>query len=160
MVLWDATTRFVAAWSTPGLQPAACARHPRRDDHVFVLDRRGNRSSRVFLLAFDGDTLSPVRGYPRPVDVGDSDHEMGLAAAVEPAGGRLLLAVTDAARRRVLELEVTPSELRSVASHSRLASAPAGGPALAGPTDAAYTLQKDTLGLFVVDGHDRLGRIR
>lgn len=169
VVVWDATTRFLAAWApaeAPAFHPAAVAPHPYKANQFLVLDRRADRTSRVLLLEFDGQALKPLSS--QPVQVGDgaavgqpnAGPEIGLAVAPPREDGVVMLAVSDAGQRRVLELPYAPDAKITVQTFKEATGTFVGEAALEGPTDVAYTVDNGELRLYAVDGHDRVVRLR
>ncbi|MBN2446335.1 MAG: hypothetical protein JXO22_06410 [Phycisphaerae bacterium] len=162
LVVWNSTTRFVAQWQTKDWHPVAVARHPEFSDRCFVLSRNADGNSRLYLLKLDGQRLSPERGYPVPVRVreGEDGTEMGLAAAIDPRDGRVVVAVTDATRRLVYEMKFDLLQWKTIATHGSAIGAVAGPERLINPTDVAYSLVAGELELFALDDHNRVVRLR
>lgn len=170
VVVWDATTRFVAQWKPEQgeFQPVAVAADPAGSGAFFVLERGPDRAM-LHRLRCEGDVISEVPGSPYSLDVGDSPQgpEMGLAAALEPGKPSCIVAVTEASRGRVLELSVpvgdqanTARTLKTVATHGDAIGTFVGDAALSNPTDVAYTVEEGALRLYAVDGHNRVVRLR
>jgi hypothetical protein len=169
IVVWDARTRFLAAWA-PGedaaFNPAAVAPHPYRANQFLVLDRRTDRTSRVQLLEFDGQALKLLSSQAVPVGDGAADGqrntgpEVGLAVAPPQDDGVILLGVSDAGQRQVLELPYAPDSKITVRTLKEATGTFVGDAVLEGPTDVAYTVDNGQLQLYAVDGHDRVVRLR
>lgn len=170
VVIWDASTRFVAQWKPEQgeFQPVAVAADPAESGAFFVLERGPERGV-LHRLRCAGDVISETPGFPFTLDVGDSSQgpEMGLAAAQEPGKPGCIVAVTDARRGRVLELTVpaggetkAPRTLETVATHGEAIGTFVGDAALHNPTDVAYTVEEGALRLYAVDGHNRVVRLR
>ena len=169
VVVWDARTRFLAAWAPAedaAFNPAAIAPHPYKANQFLVLDRRADRTSRVLLVEFDGQTLKPLSSQAVPVGDGAADGqrnagpEIGLAVAPPRDDGVVLLAVTDAGQRQVLELPYAPDAKITLLTLKEATGTFVGDAALEGPTDVAYTVDDGELRLYAVDGHDRVVRLR
>ncbi len=159
VVVWDTRTRYLAQWSgEDGFHPCAVARHPTARGQFFVLDRRADRQSRIYLLALDGAAVQVVSS--QPVDVGDGPEgvEIGLAAAAGPDGVRL--AVTDAAQQRVLVLPYSPDANSATVTLNRAVGTFAGKPELTNPTDVAFSVEDGQLRLYAVDGRNRVVRLQ
>ena len=165
VVVWDATTRFLAAWSPPtdtAFNPAAVAPRPSQPNQFLVLDRRADRTSRVLLLDFDGQALKLLSSQPVPVGdaAGPAGPEIGLAVAPPRDDGTILLAVTDAGQRQVLELPYAPETMITVRTLQEATGTFVGTATLERPTDVAYTVENGQLRLYAVDAHDRVVRLR
>ena len=169
VVVWDATTRFLAAWAPvddAAFSPAAIAPHPYKSNQFLVLDRRADRTSRVLLLEFEGQALKLLSSQAVPV--GDASAfgqrnegpEIGLAVAPTQDDGVVLLAVTDADQRRVLEMPYAPDKKLRFQEIKEATGTFVGEASLEKPTDVAYTIENGELRLYVVDGHDRVVRLR
>lgn len=93
-------------WMKDGFSPAALARDPRDSSSFFVLDRREKRKSWLYLFKFNGDAIFVKHVWLEfiPVGKGDLGIELGLDTVL--SGGKLLAAITDASRQRVLEYHV------------------------------------------------------
>ncbi|MCX7003358.1 MAG: hypothetical protein NTV22_08805, partial [bacterium] len=161
IAVWDSNTAYCTHWQLAGACPAAIAPDPRRADAFFALDRRDAGKSALYLFTFASNMLSVASGYPMPLPVGDdpSGAESGLAVAAQ-ADGTLLLAVTDAAKGRIVEYALRGTALNEVAVLTKAVGTYAGDPQLIKPTDVAYAVQKGKLQLYAVDGLDRLVRVR
>ncbi len=161
IAVWDSNTTYCTHWQNAGACPAAIAPHPLQADAFFALDRQASGASALYLFTFASNTLSVAPGYPLPLPVGDdpSGAEIGLAVAAQP-DGTLLLAVTDAAKGRIVEYAQNGTALKEVAVYTKAVGTFAGDPQLTKPTDVAYTVQKGVLQLYAVDGLDRLVRVR
>ena len=169
VVVWDARTCFLAAWAPTedaAFNPAAVAPHPYKANQFLVLDRRADRTSRVLLLEFDGQALKLLSSQAVPVGDGAADGqrnagpEMGLAVAPPRDDGVILLAVSDAGQRQVLELPYAPDAKITVRTLKEATGTFVGDAVLEGPTDVAYTVDNGQLQLYAVDGHDRVVRLR
>ncbi|MCX6926409.1 MAG: hypothetical protein NT154_24855, partial [Verrucomicrobia bacterium] len=169
VVVWDATTRFLAVWAPAedaGFSPSAIAPHPYKANQFLVLDRRADRTSRVLLLEFDGQALKSLNTQAVPVGDGaavgqrNAGPEIGLAVAPPRDDGVVMLAVSDAGQRRVLELPYALDAKIAVQTLKRATGTFVGEAALEGPTDVAYTVDNGELRLYAVDGHDRVVRLR
>ena len=169
VVVWDATTRFLAAWAPaegPAFNPAAVAPHPYEASQFLVLDRRADRTSRVLLLEFDGQAVKLRSSQAVPVGDGaaggepSAGPELGLAVAPPRDDGQIMLAISDAGQRQVLELPYAPNAKITVQTLKEAAGTFVGDAALEGPTDVAYTVDSGELRLYAVDGHDRVVRLR
>jgi hypothetical protein len=169
VVVWDATTRFLAAWALaedPAFNPAAVAPHPYKANQFLVLDRRADRTSRVLLLEFDGQAIKLLSSQAVPVGDGaavaerNAGPEIGLAVAPPRDDGVVMLAVSDAGQRRVLELPYAPDAQITLRTFKEATGTFVGDAALEGPTDVAYTVDNGELRLYAVDGHDRVVRLR
>ena len=169
VVVWDATTRFLAAWSPKDgepFTPAAVVAHPYKANQFLVLDRRADRTSRILLMEFDGTVVRQLSSQAVPV--GDAttggekstNPEIGLAVAPRRDDGAVMLAVSDATQRQVLELPYAPDAKITVNPIKEAVGTFVGDAALEGPTDVAYTVENGQLGLYAVDGHDRVVRLR
>lgn len=156
VVVWDAYLRHAASWqpAEPGFHPAAVARDPSASQRFFVLDRRADRGSRVYLLQFDGRQVRAV--HSMPVDVGDGADgtEIGLAA------GSNVLAITDASAQRVLIVPQHPETARAPEVLTEAIGTFVGDARLGNPTDVAYAVEDGEVRLYAVDGHDRVVRLR
>jgi hypothetical protein len=162
-VVWDETTRFLAAWTPsedPAFNPAAIASHPCVANQFLVLDRRSDGHSRVLLLGFDGRAIRLLNSQAVPVGDGEAGPEIGLAAAPPRPDGTILLAVSDAGQHRVLELPYAPGEEVAIRTLSTATGTLVGDRTLEGPTDVAYTVEDGELRLYAVDGHQRVVRLR
>jgi hypothetical protein len=168
IVVWDATTRYVAqadgaSLSIDGFRAAAIAAHPKEPATFLVLDRRADRQSAVHLLRFAGGKLTRTMTAILASDVGDGENgpEIGLAAEVEPKSGTVWIAVTDAQRRSVLSHVLTDTLGGEFgAPLTQLSGAFVGEAKLTNPTDVAYTVENGELRLYAVDGHNRIVRLR
>lgn len=169
IVVWDASTRFLVSWSPPQdspFNPAAVASHPYKLNQFLVLDRRADRTSRVLLLEFDGQAVKLLS--QQPVPVGDNTTgggrsagpEMGLAVAPPRDDKAIVLAITDAAQRQVLELPYAPGAKITIKNHRTAIGTFVGESTLESPTDVAYTIEDGQLRLYAADGHDRIIRLR
>jgi hypothetical protein len=159
VVVWDADTRFVAAWGRAGFQPAAVAAHPEREGELFVLDRRKARGSQLHLLRFDGRSLEPASGWPRPVDAGDREDLAEMGLAVVAGGEGLLVAITDAEQKRVLEYQLG----RALTGPAVLAGAigpVVGPPELEAPVDVAWRPDPQGPRLYAIDRRERVVRLK
>ena len=90
----------------------------------------------------------------------DDPAEMGLAAALDPGTKTLFVAATDASRGKVLELKRNEKGWETSATYIKAIGTFAGKAELEKPTDAAYTVRDGKLQLFVIDGGNRLVRVR
>ena len=169
IVVWDVTTRFLAAWAPAddaAFNPAAVAPHPYKTNQFLVLDRRADRASRVLLLEFDGKMLKLLSSQTMPVGDGvdagqrNAGPEIGLAVAPPRDDGVVMLAVTDAGQRQVLEFPYAPDAMIRVKTLKEAIGTFVGDATLEGPTDVAYTVENGELRLYAVDGHDRVVRLR
>ncbi len=164
IVVWDADARFVAQFAIDGWRPAAVAAHPTRAAGFFVLSRSaggdsaGGRSE-MYELTFDGEAVQP-QGRPVIAPVSDSAQELGLAAAVDPVDERVVVALTDASQGRVYEMKSDLVQWQVTATYTTASGSFIGEAALQSPRDAAYTLVEGALALFVIDGGDRVVRLR
>lgn len=151
LVIWDHTTRYIANWSEPGARPAAVAYQP-ANGLLWVLDRRAS-GSLLRQLRFDGSSLVAA-GPPVPIDVADwaEYREMGLAIATDGS-----LAITDASRGRVLVGRVDGARFTVEATLTQALGTFVGDEGLRRPIDAAFSASG---ALFVVDGEDRVVRVR
>jgi hypothetical protein len=142
------------------------APHPYKANQFLVLDRRADRTSRVLLMEFDGQALKPLSSQAVPVGDGaaggqrNAGLEIGLAVAPPRDDGVVLLAVSDAGQRQVLELPYAPDAKITVLTLKEATGTFVGDTALEGPTDVAYTVDNGQLRLYAVDGHDRVVRLR
>lgn len=179
VVVWDAATRYVTQWrpaqGQAEFRPAAVAADPLAPDHCFVLDRRADRHSMLHRLRLSGGRLTETKGFPVSIDVGAVEGqwpEMGLAVARAPGdAARHVVAITDAVRRRVLELEIRglgPSDGQAnatgraevLATYDKAIGTFVGDASLSSPTDVAYVVEDGQLHLYAADGHDRVVRLR
>ncbi|MFO0915042.1 MAG: hypothetical protein U0795_18930 [Pirellulales bacterium] len=186
VVVWDEATRYITHWSPPvgagDFRPVAVAADPKDLQALWVLDRRPDRRSQLFRLRLDKDHLVVSDGYPVPIDVGAGTDaarpEMGLAVAGVPGSSDLVVAVSDASQRSVVELllpagrEEKPSNrsgdtaaaqagsAKVLGVHRRAIGTFVGDPELAGPTDVAYLAEDGELRLYATDGADRVVRLR
>jgi hypothetical protein len=172
IVVWDDTTGYVTHWQwqanglilTPTadiVRPAAVAAHPTEQGKFFVLDRQSDRQSKLYSFSFNGTTLQLESGYPVNIDVGDyslvcGGGEIGLAAAVDPSNGKLILAITDAQQGRVLELMQSEQGWQTVATYTKPIGVFAGSDILSHPHDVAYVAEKCTFKLFALDDAQRV----
>jgi len=161
IAVWDSNTTYCTHWQKAGACPAAIAPHPLQANAFFALDRQASGASALYLFTFASNTLSVAPGYPLPLPVGDdpSGAEIGLAVAAQP-DGTLLLAVTDAAKGRIVEYAQNGTALKEVAVYTKAVGTFAGDPQLTKPTDVAYSVKKGVLQLYALDGLDRLVRVR
>jgi hypothetical protein len=163
VVLWDSTSRYLATWKPEDgeFHPAAVAADPQMPGACFVLDRHADHNSRVFRLQLDGTTLKAL-GAPQAVNVGDSEPgpEIGLAAAVDPLTKTTVLALTDGAKKQVVQMPFDPQASVTLAPLTAAIGTFAGEVQLTNPTDVAYSLENGELRLYAVDGHNRVVRLR
>ncbi len=162
IVVWDAATRFVTSWDVPAGALTAVAAHPREPGTLFALARGANGQSDVHELTFDGRRLSPARGSPAPINVSSKSNvrELGLDVAFDPRRRELVAAVTDASQQRVVELARGGYRWRVIATHTTPLETPGAERTLGQPRDVAYRLQDGQLELYVLDGTDRVSRLR
>lgn len=162
VTIWEDDTRFFLNWTSPlsGANIAAIAAHPTQSCRFFVLDRHADRNSKLYLFYLDDFDMSlyPLGGYPIDVPVGDQSglSEMGLAAAVDPISGNLLLHITDASQGRVLEYEQIDGVWQQTATYTQPIGVYAGADSLIAPTDVTLVADGDELRSYVVDNHDRV----
>lgn len=168
VVLWDDRTGFVTLYQLGSTaKPAGVAAHPLYQNKFFVLDRRSDRASQLYLFTFDGTSLAIDSGYPVSVDVGDySDNtyvrEIGLAAAADPAVGGVALAVTDASRQRIIELRQVGGTWQTVNTYTQVTGTYLGPETLQAPLDVAYVVNKTGLAIYATDApstSDVAGRV-
>ncbi len=179
VVVWDHATRFVTQWQPEGnsadFRPVAIAADPLEPNQFFVLDRRADRQSVLHRLWLAGSTVLPTHDFPAPIEVGAIEGqwpEMGLAVARKPGGtpGRVF-AITDASRKRVLELDVfgtlrpgdepnTVKRADVLAVYDRAVGTFVGDATLSSPTDVAYVVENGELHLYTADGHNRIVRLQ
>jgi hypothetical protein len=120
----------------------------------------------VLLLEFDGQALKPLSSQAVPVGDGaaggqrNAGPEIGLAVAPPRDDGVVVMAVSDAGQRQVLELPYAPDTEITVRTLKKATGTFVGDAALEGPTDVAYTVDDGLLRLYAVDGHDRVVRLR
>ena len=162
IVVWDDRTAYMASW-TPTVDPAnakpvAVATDPNAPNQFFVLDRRTSGGSNLYLVTFNGTSLTTVAGYPVMLPVSDypSATEMGLAAALDPQTGARLLLVTSAANNRVLEFRENAGTWQAVANYTAAIGIYAGTPTLRRPTDAAFVRTAAALARYALDGNNRV----
>ncbi|MBN2447978.1 MAG: hypothetical protein JXO22_14700 [Phycisphaerae bacterium] len=180
IVVWDHTTRYVTQWqpadAAADFRPVAVAADPLDPDQFFVLDRQPDRKSALYRLRLSGNTVVATEDFQIgvPIDVGAVEGqwpEMGLAVAVDPAEKNRLFAITDASRKRVLELDVygirrrgnqpdTAKRADALATYDKAIGTFVGDATLSGPTDVAYVVEDGELHLYAVDAHDRIVRLR
>ncbi len=156
--MWDDQSAYCASWSTNNFRPTGIARHPLDPSRFFVLSR--STKSAVYLLEFDGSSVSPVPGWPQIVDISstspDNYSESGLSAASKDS--ILYLAATDAYRKQITEYVVSGSNIISTTTYSTALQA-AGSTQLSLPTDCAYVPGTNRPVLFALDNHERVVRI-
>jgi len=160
VVVWTGETAYVTHWqsSDGASRPAGVAAHPAAEGRFFVIDRRSAGASKLYLFAFDGSALSVEPGYPVDVAVNDSadGSEMGLAAATHPRTGAVVLMVTDARLRRVLELTEVGGTWQTTATYTQATGVYAGGANLVRPSDAAFVRTSNSLRWYALDGGNRV----
>lgn len=163
IVVWDANTRYVTHWqsSDPDARPAAIAAHPSLAGAFFALDRRAAGDSQLHLFQLVGSTLQESSGYPVEVPVGDlaDVNEMGLAAAVEQPSGSVVLAMTDAASGRVLEMTQAGTDWQVQSFYDRAAGTFVGSVSLSRPSDVVFATGPEGRTLYAVDGTNRVVRL-
>jgi hypothetical protein len=171
IVVWTGALAYLTAWQPeePGFHPVAVAASPTAKGEFFVLDRRADRNSRLHHLRLAEKAIEQVEP-PLTLDVGDGEAgpEIGLAVYAAPGSngqwskpdGKLHIAVTDAAKKRVLEYGPVKTPLGEPAVLTNCTGTFVGDAALGNPTDVAYSLEGSALRLYCVDGHNRLVRLR
>jgi hypothetical protein len=155
IVVWDDGTGYVTNWqATDSLaRPAAVAPHPTISNKFFAIVRRTDRQTKLYLFTFNGASLTPDSGYPVSVSAGDASDgtEMGLAAAADPATGGIVLAVTDAVAKKVLELRQVGGTWQTTATYTQATGTFAGSALLVQPSDAAIVSTWNGLKLYALD---------
>ncbi len=153
LVVWDANTKYVTHYQfeDAGAKPAAVAAHPLTQGKVYVVDRGMNR---LYRFSFDGSSLSVDSGFPVSVVAGDwsGGKEVGLATA-SADGSAVLLAVTNASSKVVREYNEQGTVL---ATYNVPTGNYMGNATLDAPSDVAYVTREGRLGLYAVDGLDRV----
>jgi hypothetical protein len=156
VVLWDARTKFKTSYTTAGLFATGLASHPTTTNRIFALDRNANV---IRLLQYASNALTQVASYPLGTTVGKSDSaEIGLAAAA--SGTDVLLAVTDAASKRVLEYKLTSGgTFTAVATYTQGLPPVFSSATLERPLDVAYSTVAGARRLYVTDKLARVMRL-
>lgn len=160
VVVWDDATGYIAHWQAADTlaKPTAVAAHPLQKGKFFAIFRRTDYQSKLCLFTFNGTSVTLDSGYPVTVSAGHytSVYEMGLAAALDPSSGGIVLAVTDATANKVVELRQSGSTWPVMATYTQATGTYAGSSALGRTSDVAYVQTGTGLSLYAVDGTDRL----
>ncbi|MBN1511047.1 MAG: hypothetical protein JXB13_03455 [Phycisphaerae bacterium] len=164
VAIWTDRTAYVTHWQTAdtAARPAAIAANPTQPNAFYMLDRRTNGVSWLYLFHFDGSSLSVEPGYPVVVTVSDYTNnvtELGLAAAMDPATCAPALLVTDAKNNRVVELTRFGTAWQTSSAYTQATGVFAGNAALSRPSDVAYVAEGRSLKRYVVDGSNRVALV-
>ncbi len=157
VVVWNDRTKYLCNYSVPGYTPVSIVTDPRSTGTVWVLQRTSGGAS-VQMLNFDGTKLELVCEYP--VVPGASS----LALVLKPGTRGLFLAVCDPSEKRVVEYEViNENNMGGMVQRGVFADAIgvfAGEASLTNPVDLAYVSNGGAIMLYVIDGNDRLLRLK
>lgn len=155
VLVWADDSTYLANWQSPDplSRPVAVAADPTAEDRVFVLVRRSDRQSSLYLFRFDGSSLTVEPGYPIAVTAGDAADgtEMGLASAYDSATGETVLAITDANTHTVQEWRLSGAARTLTATYNKPIGTYAGAGLLVKPVDVAFVSRIDGLELYALD---------
>jgi hypothetical protein len=117
-------------------------------------------------MEFDEEAIKSLSGQAVPVGDGaalagrNAGPEIGLAVAPPRDAGVVLLALTDAGQRRVLELPYAPDAQITLQTFKEATGTFVGEAALEGPTEVACMVEHGELREYAVDGHHWVVRLR